>query len=80
MSELNNNKKRNRTLISNSSYSLALDVLGASDTSDTEENNTLTVIKKRSTISNKIVVMKEEVNKVKQNVKNIRVNVPSYIN
>ena len=75
MSELN--KKRNRNLISNSSYSLAS---YASDTSDTEENDTITVTKKRSTISNKIVVMKEEVNKVKQSVKNIRVNVPSYIN
>ena len=77
MSELNNNKKRNRNLISNSTYS---SISYASDTSDTEENDTVNIIKKRITSSNKIVVMKEEVNKVKQNVKNIRINVPSYIN
>lgn len=67
--------KRSRNLLSISTNSISS---GASDIEDNEDD--ITIIKKRITNSNKIMNIKERVNKVNQTVKNIIVNVPSYIN
>ncbi len=75
MSELN--KKRNINLLDISSYSISS--LYASD-DELDENNNVKVIKKRSTVSNKIDVMKDETTKLKQNMKFHSLSVPSYIN
>lgn len=68
------NNKRNRNLISNSSYSIS----NASDNEE-DENNEYIVSKKRG-INFKIVVpIKEQINNIKPVVKR-NLNVPSYIN
>lgn len=67
--------KRSRNLLSISTNSISA---GASDIEDNEDD--ITIVKKRITNSNKIMNVKERVNKVNQTVKNIIVNVPSYIN
>jgi len=67
--------KRSRNLLSISTNSLSS---GASDIEDNEDD--ITIIKKRITNSNKIMNVKERVNKINQNIKTRSINVPSYIN